>query len=130
MAKTFRKSDIKKALEGSGGIISVVAKRLRCDWHTARKYIDSFDLKQIEVNEKESLLDLAESNLIKNIQEQDNTAIIFYLKTQGKARGYVEKQEVVSANTNINTNVEPTEEQKKEAIERVLKGKNEFKDYE
>ena len=101
MAKTFRKSDIKKALLNSGGIISVVAKRLKCDWHTARKYIDSFDLKQFEINERESLLDLAESNLIKNIQEQDNTAIIFYLKTQGKNRGYVERQEIINTESTL-----------------------------
>jgi len=45
-----------------------------------------------------------------------------------KMLGERETTEVI--NTNINTNVEPTDEQKQEAIERVLKGKNEFKDYE
>ena len=45
-------------------------------------------------NVKESLLDLAESKLMENINNNENIAIIFYLKTKGKQRGYIEKQEV------------------------------------
>ena len=42
----------------------------------------------------ESLVDLVESKLIENIKENDNTSIIFFLKTKGKKRGYIEKQEI------------------------------------
>ena len=42
---------------------------------------------------EESLLDLSESKLLENIQNNDNTCIIFHLKTKGKKRGYIEKQE-------------------------------------
>lgn len=42
---------------------------------------------------KESQLDLAESKLITKIREKDLGAICFYLKTQGKKRGYIEKAE-------------------------------------
>lgn len=43
----------------------------------------------------ESALDVAESVLKEIIVKQKNiVAVIFYLKTKGKARGYVEKQEV------------------------------------
>ena len=42
----------------------------------------------------ESLIDFAESALMKQIKEGNTTAILFFLKTKGKHRGYVETQEV------------------------------------
>ncbi|MCX5827673.1 MAG: hypothetical protein NTV58_06695 [Deltaproteobacteria bacterium] len=39
---------------------------------------------------KEERLDVAESCLHRNIQSGDTTAIIFFLKTQGRGRGYIE----------------------------------------
>ena len=45
-----------------------------------------------EVNEV--TLDFVESKLLKQIADDDTTAIIFFLKTRGKKRGYVEKQQV------------------------------------
>ena len=37
---------------------------------------------------------MAEDQLIKQIREGNLTATIFYLKTKGQARGYIEKQYV------------------------------------
>jgi len=39
-------------------------------------------------------LDFAESQLHKQIKNGSTAATIFYLKTQGKARGYIEKSEL------------------------------------
>ncbi|MBW6490995.1 MAG: hypothetical protein K0B15_07340 [Lentimicrobium sp.] len=41
----------------------------------------------------ESNIDFAETMLMKNIREQKEASIFFYLKTKAKARGYVERQE-------------------------------------
>lgn len=39
-------------------------------------------------------IDYTESKLYKLIREENPTAIIFHLKTKGKKRGYIERQEV------------------------------------
>jgi hypothetical protein len=52
---------------------------------------------------KESLLDLAEEKLMINIDEAKEASIFFFLKTKGKDRGYVERQEIDAKVTNIPT---------------------------
>ena len=39
-------------------------------------------------------LDFAESQLHKQIKDGNSTATIFFLKTKGKKRGYIERQEI------------------------------------
>tara|TARA_R110002051_G_scaffold295543_1_gene361343 strand:+ start:418 stop:819 length:402 start_codon:yes stop_codon:yes gene_type:complete len=46
---------------------------------------------------KERALDFVEAALMKNIQKGKEASVIFYLKTKGKKRGYIE------SNHNINT---------------------------
>ncbi len=47
----------------------------------------------------ESILDFAESKLVEHINNNDLQALIFFLRTKGKKRGYVEKTE---SDVNIN----------------------------
>lgn len=42
---------------------------------------------------EEGLIDFAESKLFENIKGNKTNEILFYLKTKGKSRGYVERQE-------------------------------------
>lgn len=86
------------AIPKTGGIISTIAARIGCDWHTARKYIDNHPtIKQVYLDECERVTDLAESQLIAAINNGDMQAVKFYLTTKGKKRGYVERQEVTGA---------------------------------
>jgi transposase-like protein len=43
---------------------------------------------------EESLIDFAETQIMKNIKDGKETSLIFFLKCKGKKRGYVEKQEI------------------------------------
>lgn len=62
-------------------------------------------MQQAQKQAKESLIDFAEGVLKKKVREEDLTALIFFLKTQGRYRGYQEKQEIEhSGQVNITVN--------------------------
>lgn len=50
-------------------------------------------LQELVEEADESLLDFAESKLVEHINNGDITSLIFFLKTKGKKRGYVERTE-------------------------------------
>ena len=54
-------------------------------------------VKQAIIDEKDSLKDMAENELLRQIRDGNTTATIFFLKTQAKDRGYVERQEYTGA---------------------------------
>ena len=58
---------------------------------------DDDDFRQEVVACEEALLDLAESKLMENINKGATPELIFYLKTKGKKRGYVERQEITGS---------------------------------
>ena len=53
----------------------------------------SKSLQDLLAEADESMLDFAESKLIEHINNNDITSLIFFLKTKGKKRGYVERTE-------------------------------------
>jgi len=61
---------------------------------TLYKWIKMHNLDTSLREGREQMLDLAENKLATKINDGDTTALIFFLKTQGKSRGYVEKQEI------------------------------------
>lgn len=75
-------------------MLTLAAKKADVTYTTVWRYTQDFpSVKQVIVEAKERMLDFAEGKLYEKIKEGDNTAIIFYLKTQGKGRGYIERQE-------------------------------------
>jgi|TARA_Y100000015_G_scaffold24829_1_gene23918 hypothetical protein len=83
------------ALTKSLGIVTTACKQVGVGRTTYYQWLrEDPEFKKAVADVKEVALDFAESQLHKQIQEGNTTATIFYLKTQGKARGYVERQEI------------------------------------
>ena len=89
------KKNLLEALEKSLGIVTTACKIVGCARSTFYKYYkDDQDFRD-SVDELENLtLDFVESKLHKQIENDNTTATIFYLKTKGKKRGYIERKEV------------------------------------
>ena len=84
-----------EAIPGTGGIVSAIARKVGCDWNTAKKYIDQYPtVKAAYDAECEAMLDLAESTVLKNIKDGDTADAKWYLTKKGKRRGYGDAVEV------------------------------------
>lgn len=97
-------AQVKEAILQSRGIVSVAARMLKCDRRTIYKYMDRHpELEQAREDARENLIDYAESKLVERIADSDIKAIMFYLRTQAKHRGYSERQEITGADGNALT---------------------------
>lgn len=95
MSANIKKIEVINAIKDSAGIMSHVARKLNCDWHTAKKYVEKWEeTKQALVDECEAILDLAENKTIEAINNGDMQTIRWFLATKGKQRGFSEKYEV------------------------------------
>tara|TARA_R100000329_G_scaffold35345_2_gene33221 strand:+ start:5577 stop:5954 length:378 start_codon:yes stop_codon:yes gene_type:complete len=93
------------ALEKSLGVVTTACKKVGVGRTTYYEWYNNDPEFKDKVDElKNVALDFAESQLHKQIQSNSTAATIFYLKTQGKKRGYIEKQEIdlTSGNEQIN----------------------------
>ena len=97
------KSDILKkrlveALEKSLGVVTTACKQTEVNRSTFYEWYNKDEDFKKEVDSIGDIaLDFAESQLHKQIQGGNPTSTIFYLKTKGKRRGYVERQEITGA---------------------------------
>ena len=90
-AKKYSKQQLMQAIEGSGGIVSEVARRLNCDWNTAKKYIDlREDTRQAFQAESEIMLDQVERCAYDVALSGDGPMVRYILSTKGKGRGWSE----------------------------------------
>jgi len=85
-------------IEEYTGNLSLVARKLGVSRTTVYKFMEDHPtVKQSLSEAREKMIDNVESKLYSKALDGDTTAMIFFLKTQGKARGYVERQEVTGA---------------------------------
>jgi hypothetical protein len=89
------KNNLIEALEQSLGIVTTACKIVGCNRSTFYKFYNNDKKFRNNVDELQNMtLDFVESQLHKQIKEGNTTATIFYLKTKGKKRGFVERQEI------------------------------------
>jgi hypothetical protein len=82
------------ALEKSLGVVTQACKIAGISRRTFYEYVNKdAEFAQAVKDVQNIALDFAESQLFKQIQDGNTTATIFYLKTKGKHRGYIEKIE-------------------------------------
>jgi len=90
MAKS--KANFLIALRGALGIVSTAARACGMTVQSHYKYFHSDPEYKREFEEiQEMTLDYVESKLLENIQNLKEASIIFYMKTKGKKRGYIEQ---------------------------------------
>lgn len=83
------------ALERSLGVVTSACKAVGISRQTHYNWLNDDAAYKAEVESVEDIaLDFAESQLHKQIQDGEVSSTIFFLKTKGKKRGYVERQEV------------------------------------
>jgi len=112
-----QKEAMLKALEATLGVVTPAAKVAGVRRQTHYDWMQRDAAYKQQVDElTEMALDFAESKLHKLIQEGNFTATIFFLKTKGRNRGYVERQEVQATNFNFNQEQEQMTPEKIKAM--------------
>lgn len=100
MDKKLAKKAFIEAYEKSFGNILVSCKAVGIARQTYYNWIENdpeFKKEVESVEPQERFLDFLEGKLVEKINKGDTTSIIFALKTKGKKRGYVERQEITGA---------------------------------
>ena len=93
--KHYTNEQIVTAIRDSAGLITTISKRLGCARATAARYIELYpEAHEALQDEREKLLDIAESKVIGSINEGDTQMAKWYLTQLGKARGYGDKLDV------------------------------------
>jgi hypothetical protein len=91
--------EIEAALVSTGGLVSTAAKKLGVTRQAIQYRItENPDLRDFLKEVREANLDFAEEKLLERIRDGHPQCIIFFLRTLGKDRGYVERMEQTGKN--------------------------------
>ena len=90
-----KKKAMLSALEKTLGIVTEACKKSGVSRATHYRWMEEDEQYKKDVHSIDDVvLDFAESQLHTNIKKGSDTATIFFLKTKGKKRGYIEKQQI------------------------------------
>jgi hypothetical protein len=88
----FTAEQVVEALKATGGLSHLAADRLGCSARSIRRYAQRYDsVRECVEHERGKRLDVAEAALWRAVLAGEAWAVCFFLKTQGKERGYVER---------------------------------------
>jgi hypothetical protein len=91
----FTEKQVVEAILLNKGLIYNTAQSLGCTRQTVYDYRDKYEsVRQAIEDARYQILDVAEDRLFKAVESGEPWAIPFMLRTIGKSRGYVERQEV------------------------------------
>ena len=91
-------ADVEQHIEPTKGNVAAIARALGTSRGTVWNRIQASPALQTLLSDaRETMLDNAESALYRAVLGGEAWAVCFFLKTQGKRRGYVERQEVTGA---------------------------------
>ena len=94
-SRHIKKESMLDALEKSLGVVTVACKSADVPRSTYYKWLKEDEDFAKAVKDIENIaLDFGESQLHKQIGDGNTSATIFFLKTKGKRRGYVERSEL------------------------------------
>jgi len=112
-SRHVKKELILKALESALGVVTTACKKTGVPRSTFYKWMNedvefAKDVKEIEAVS----LDFAESKLFEQMANNNTAATIFYLKTKGKQRGYVERSDInIGSAERIKIDIVPFDEE-------------------
>ena len=82
------------AIQEAHGLVLVAAARLGCSTNTIYRRADQFaSVRSALQSARDEIVDLAEAKLYQAVQAGEPWAIALVLRTLGRKRGYVERQE-------------------------------------
>jgi hypothetical protein len=83
-----------EAIRGSYGLKTVIRSRLGCKARTLERLLQIPSVREAYLAERERIVDMAEAEIIRAVQEGDRDAAWKVLKTLGRDRGYGEEPAV------------------------------------
>jgi hypothetical protein len=93
-AQNKKRADFLIALKEKAGNISKACEAVNVGRRTYYDWMENDpEFAKVVEDINESIIDWSEDALKLRIQAGDTTAVIFHLKTKGKKRGYIEKQQ-------------------------------------
>lgn len=103
-----KKEDVLRILEQALGVVTTACRQAqisRDTFYRWKKEDEDFARKVAEI--EDVALDFAESQLHMRMKDGSDSAIIFYMKTKGRKRGYAERTEITGVDgSNINIALE------------------------